>query len=193
MRFSFKIGKNVPDLVASWTAFANASEGILEESVKPGAGLIADEVRKAIEDLPLIDRVQDDTSGRLGGKEHAKNTRTGKAPKGAPKGVTRLEKEGLLEWAKGTGMGLAPMRKDKDFINTKLGFAGYNKHYTPKYKEGHPNVMVARAVEHGTSFRQKTPFISPVVRRYRGHAEDLMAKEFDKLVAKYGASYKSTV
>lgn len=194
MRYTFRVGKNVSKIVEHWSAFANASEEILEKTIYPGAGLIADEIRHAIEELPVIDRaVKEDGSARVGGKQHARNTRTGKAPKSAPAGVTKLEKEGLLEWAKNTGMGLAPMRKDKSFLNTKVGFAGYNKHVTPNYPKGHPNVMIARSVESGTSFRQKTPFIAPTVRKYRNQAENLMAKEFDSIVEKYGVSYKSTV
>lgn len=194
MRYTFKIGKNVPKLVDNWIAFANASDEILEQTVYPGAGLIADEIRHAIEQLPVINEtVKENGSARTGGKQHARDTTKGKAKKGAPAGVTRLEKEGLLEWAKGTGMGLAPIRKDKDFLNTKVGFAGYNRHVTPNYPKGHPNVMIARSVESGTSFRQKTPFIAPTVRKYRNQAEEKMAREFDRIVSTYGVTYKSTV
>lgn len=195
MRHTFKIGKNVPQIVSNWTAFANASEGLLEATVYPGAGLIADEIRKAIEALPVIDMtVKEDGSAKVGGKQHArKDTSKGKTRKGAPAGVTKVEKEGLLEWASGTGMGLAPMRTDKNFLNTKVGFNGYNKHITPNYPKGHPNAMIARSVESGTSFRRKTPFIAPTVRAFRNEAESLMAKEFDKLVSEFGNKYKSSV
>ncbi|MBQ6734847.1 MAG: hypothetical protein IJR00_08060 [Lachnospiraceae bacterium] len=171
----------------------------MEATIYPGAGLIADEIRNAIEALPVIDNVLDDTGGTLSKKsakrEYTKNVSQGKASKHAPAGVTKIEKEGLLEGGpfvkNDQGLGLAPIRKDKKFLNTKAGFAGYNKHITAKYDQGHPNAMVARAVESGTSFRRKCPFIAPTVRRFRHEAEDRMAKRFNQLVEEFGFTYKS--
>lgn len=65
-------------------------------------------------------------------------------------------------------IGLSPMENDNGFINTKLGFEGYDR-------KGHPNIVKARALESGTSRQQKKPFIRPAVNKVREEAENRMA------------------
>ena len=69
-------------------------------------------------------------------------------------GATRAQIDGLIE-----SMGLAPMKKFSEAINTKIGFDGYNSVVTKKYPKGQPNMMIARSINSGTSFRNKFPFV----------------------------------
>lgn len=91
--------------------------------------------------------------------------------------LTDYEKQGMLD-----GLGVAPMKKYGQEINTKIGMHGYNKHRTKKYPQGQPNAMIARSVEGGTSFRKPQPFIQPAVDQYKNKAQSAMSAEFDRQV-----------
>ena len=91
------------------------------------------------------------------------------------RGCTQRQKEGIIN-----GLGIAHFRNDGGFINVKIGVDGYNNVKTKKYPNGQPNAMIARAVESGTSFRNKSPFIAPAVSSSRGAAERAMADTYDK-------------
>lgn len=68
-------------------------------------------------------------------------------------------------------MGLTKMQDDFGFIHTKLGFDGYDRN-------GHPNIVKARALESGTSKQPKRPFIRPAVKR----VQDRAIKQMDETV-----------
>lgn len=95
------------------------------------------------------------------------------------RGVTDVERAGLKE-----GLGIAKMRTNGDEFDISIGFDGYNGDVTPKYPGGHPNSMIARTVESGTSWFAKTPFISQTGRANKGAAEAAMQQAFDEEIAK---------
>ena len=128
---------------------------MIENTVKKGGDVMADAMRKAIESIPVDNRLAKD-----GETLH---------------GISTLQKEGLLE-----SFGVAPVRNDNGFVNVKLGFDGYNGIHTEKYTKGQPNALIARAVNSGTSFRQPILFVDKTVREYKKRTEDAMIKEFDK-------------
>lgn len=176
MKLSIRVGDDVDKYIRKLEQFADATDGMLKATIYPGAEVIADEMRKAIEELPEIKTSPRETKGS--GTKRPKDNRTrSKRPK--PAGVTKVEKEGLLD-----GLGIAGMRYDGSLLNAKIGMDGYNKHVTDKWPKGHPNAMIARSVESGTSFRQKTPFIEPTARKNKARAENEMKREFDKQAAK---------
>lgn len=88
------------------------------------------------------------------------------------------QREGLQ-----SGLGIARFRDDSGFIHVKIGMDGYNSHVTKKYPKGQPNAMIARAINNGTSFSRKYPFIDRAVSSTRAKAEKRMADEFDQLTA----------
>lgn len=97
-----------------------------------------------------------------------------------PKSVcSEKQKQGLLD-----GLGIARMREDDGTYNVKIGFDGYNSHVTKKYPKGHANSMIARAIESGTSFSAKHPFVAPAVRATKDAAEKAMADEINKELTK---------
>jgi len=97
-----------------------------------------------------------------------------------PKSVcTDVQRKGLLD-----GLGIASMRQDGGEYNVKVGFDGYNGHITKKYPKGHANSMIARAIESGTSFSPKHPYIAPAVRATKEQAEKAMADEINKELTK---------
>lgn len=138
------------------TMLDNSAE-IAGKMVYKGAGIVADEIKKRISQIPERD-------------EHGE---------GRQRGVTDAERAGLSE-----SLGISRLRNDEGFFNEKIGFDGYNSYVTKKYPKGHPNSMVARTIESGTSWLQKTPFIAPAVSASRDRAEKEMEKIFDDSIKK---------
>ena len=120
------------------------SEEFLERAVAKGAAPVADSIRAGIQALPAED------FRRLRGNDtfHV---------------ITKSEKKDLTD-----GFGLTPISRDrKGFVNTKAGFDGYGSFPTKSYPRGVPNQLVARAVESGSSVREKIPFVKTAVRKSR--------------------------
>lgn len=90
-----------------------------------------------------------------------------------------VERDGLLD-----GFGVSKMQDENGYYNVKVGFDGYNADVTKKYPKGKPNSMIARAIEGGTSFQPKYPFVGPAVRATKDAAEKAMAEEIDKYLQK---------
>ena len=76
--------------------------------------------------------------------------------------------------------GISPILQDqKGDWNAKIGFDGYGSHPTAKYPQGLPNQMMVRAIESGTSFRDKHPFVRPAVRQTQKACEEAMENRID--------------
>lgn len=133
---------------------------IAGEAIYEGAGIIADEIRKGIESLPVI-------------------TGYGTENNPLPGGVTSTQKKGLLD-----GLGISKMQNENGYFDVKIGFDGYNRTITKDYPSGQPNQLVARGVESGTSWKQKRPFVRPAVNRARKAAEKKMAEVIDTEIEK---------
>ena len=96
------------------------------------ADIVADAVREEINALPAEPDVE-------ALKAWSKGER-------AP--LTIKEKKGLQE-----SFGITKMLEEDGYYHVKLGFDGYNDIKTKKYPKGQPNVLVARAIESGSSIR----------------------------------------
>lgn len=134
---------------------SDKAEGMIKRAVYDGAGVVLQAAIAEIEALPVVENRYNVT----------------KLPM---QGVTETQKRGLI-----AGIGLAKMVNDNGFINTKLGFDGYNAVRTNKYPNGQPNALIARAVNSGSSVRVKNPFINRAVRAAKAKAEAAMAARFD--------------
>ena len=90
--------------------------------------------------------------------------------------ITPIQKYGLMH-----GMGISHMQlKSGGTLDVKTGYHGYNKMVTDNYRRGQPNVMVARSVLHGTSFRRKNDYEGRAIRRVRKEALESMQEEINK-------------
>lgn len=107
------------------------------------ADLIANKVRENIEALPTVSETESLRAFRQREKT----------------GLTIEQKKGLQQ-----GFGISKMQNDDGYWNVKLGFDGYNQIQTKTYPKGQPNALIARAVESGSSIRDKSPFIRPAIR-----------------------------
>lgn len=100
-----------------------------------------------------------------------------KHEKGSPGGVKEYERKAMLE-----GMGIAHIRIDDDgLLNTRVGFDGYHEMPDGSKK---PIPMIARAINSGTSFSPKQPFVREAVRGKRTEVEDAVQKVFENEVNK---------
>lgn len=129
------------------------------ESIYEGAKIVADAVKEEIHALPVDER------------NHPKD--------GMLHGVKKLQKIGLEH-----GLGIAPLQNGRGFENVKIGFDGYNLIKTKSNPKGQPNVMIARAVESGTSFSEKIPFVRNALKKARNQAKKKMIKSFDEAIGK---------
>lgn len=128
-------------------------ETVCGAAIYEGAKIVADVITQEINAIPTVDH-------RAHGAESNKLN-----------GLTTLQKKGLED-----GFGITPMRNENGYYNVKLGFDGYNQVKTEKYPSGQPNVMIARSVNSGASFRVKNPFVDRAVRASRKQAEEAMIK-----------------
>lgn len=140
------------------------AEGILKKAVYEGAKVVAEECEKGIESIPVVRG-----SWAIG------------TPNSKVRGLVRKQKEGLKE-----GFGISKMRNENGSINVRLGFDGYNNFITRKYPNGEPNVMIARAVESGTTFREKFPFMRPAINRAKQRSIEAMELQIEKDLKMYG-------
>lgn len=132
-----------------------SSREIAEKALYEGAGIVADEIKAGIENLPT-----DENWG----------TQANPA-----RGIKKKQKQGLQD-----SFGISPIQDDNGFINVLAGFDGYNAIKTKKRPKGQPNQMIARVAESGTSFSQKTPFFNQAVRRSKPAAEKKMKETFEQ-------------
>lgn len=140
---------------------------IIGEAIYPAAGIVTDQIKANIQNLKVSGR-----NSRRGTQADPIDT------------ITSAQKQGLID-----GLGISKMKDSDGFVNVKVGEDGYNSQVSDmNVKAGwtstrQANAMIARAVESGTSFRKKTPFIEPAVRKTRKEAEQAMEEELDKQIA----------
>lgn len=148
--------EGVDEYIAELNKLGGATEEIVGKTIYHGAKVVADAIKANIRALPV-------TQGVYGDDNHKLN------------GITAAQKTGLIN-----GFGISPMRKTGTQSDVKIGFDGYNRTFTKRFPTGQPNVMVARSIEGGTSFRQKHPFVAPAVRATKGQAEQIMKETLEK-------------
>lgn len=141
----------------------NNSLTIIQKAAAKGAAPIADACKANLNGLETMNKGEAVAAWKK--KEKGK--------------LTEKQKQGLIE-----SMGLAPMRNDNGYINTKLGFDGYNKVITKSWPKGQPNAMIARVLESGSSAMDKQPFIRPAVSAKKNEAEKIMQETLDKEIKK---------
>lgn len=130
---------------------------ILERAAQAGANPVADEIRKRLDALPS------DAFRHLEDEDKFS---------GVPVG-NHLD---LLD-----SLGVTPPGRDKNgFVHVKVGWDGYGSHPTKAYPQGIPNQLLARAIESGSSVRQKIPFVRPAVKASQKQALEAMGRVIDE-------------
>jgi HK97 gp10 family phage protein len=138
--------------------------------IYPAAGIVADEIKKNIRSLPI------NAKGERGTTANPID------------GVTAAQRTGLEQ-----GMGIAKIQNKDGYVNVKIGFDGYNSqasngsHTKGKtWTHRQANIVIARSVEHGTSFRRAHPFVAPAVRASQQRAKEEMEKQIEAQLKKMG-------
>lgn len=144
------------DYVSHLAHIGMNTEPCMKKAVFEGAKVVADAIRSEIEALPEDQENFHATS----------DYRTS--------GITSRQKDGLLN-----GLGISGIENNDGVVNCKVGFNGYNDVKTRAYPKGQPNVLIARAVISGTTYRVKNPFVSRAVKRVKAQAEAAMTSAFD--------------
>lgn len=152
----FQVGKGIDGYIKALGVNLDEIHGTCGRAVFDGAKIVADTIKSNIDRLPV-----------LKSEWYSAENQTS--------GVTARQKQGLQD-----GFGIAPMVNDDGYYNVKVGFHGYNSQKTWRYPEGQPNAMIARAVEGGTSFRRKHPFVAPAIRKSRAKAERAIQERIER-------------
>ena len=143
----------IDDYFAQLNKLGTKATGLCKRALYDGAAVIANSVRAEVNALPTSDR-------------DAKN--------GESQPILSYEKDGLVE-----GLGIAKMKDEHGVIYTRIDFDGYNRLKSKKYPSGHPNSMIARAINSGTSKRRKNPFMTRGVNKGRAQAQAAMSARMD--------------
>jgi hypothetical protein len=151
--------KGLEEYEAQLLKLRGLTEQMIGEAIYEGAAIVADEVKKGIESIPIDDRY---AAG--GTMLH---------------GITQEQKQGLLD-----GFGIASMQNENGYLHVKLGFNGYNSMRTKNFPNGQPNSMIARSVNSGSSFRQRIPFVDNAVNSAKSRAEERMKQKLDEAIEK---------
>ena len=150
--------RKIEDLKADVTKICKAT-------VYPGAGILAEAVRKEVDALPTI---RD--------SEALENFRSGEVQPS----LSVRQKAGLQK-----SLGISSIKKESSgSVQASVGFPGYNSVRTQHFPNGQPNAEVARSLEKGTSYLQRDPFMSRAVRAARKAAVAAMAEECDNQIAR---------
>lgn len=150
----------------------------LHKAVRAGADVLADEVRKEINNLP------EEGFHKLRGHDDKMFI----GPPQVFRAVPHTHKKALQE-----GFGITDIKTDgHGFVHAKLGFEGYADEVTKSktYPNGLPIPLIARAIESGSSNRAKIPFVRPAVHRKRKEAiqamEDKLREEIEGVMIEGG-------
>ena len=143
------------------------TDAVCARAVQKGAGIVADQIRTNLEALAEDAHYSPTHPEYYFLSENEKFT-----------GIPTEQKKDLLD-----ALGITPVGVDElGNYNAKIGFDGYGSQPTAKYPQGIPNPMVARAVESGTSFRPKQPFVRPAVRSTKQKVVEAMQEVIDAAI-----------
>ena len=146
-KMTFKAGE---EYVIRLSRLAQSVDRIAKKALYHGAKVVTDQIRKNIESLP-----EEEDRYLLNGDKFS--------------GIPHEQKEDVLN-----GLGVTKMENDGDGFNVKIGFDGYGSRPTKQYPKGLPNQMVMRALESGSSVRQKRPVVRPAVNATKEKVVEVM-------------------
>lgn len=148
-------------ILTQMSTLGNRTDDICKQAIYAGAQILVDQIRANLDALPT-----DKFRFLQDGDQFT--------------GVPEMYKRDLQE-----DLGIAPMQVDFDGNwNTKIGFEGCGILETNTYPIGVPLVMLARAVESGSSYRAPTPFVRPAISKARSRAQKAMAQKVEGEIKK---------
>ena len=158
--------KGLEEYEKKLSSMANSTEDVGKAAVYVGAGIVADAMREEIMALPTGEGDMPGLPPRAGDGE--------KISVISPKQKSDLSKS----------LGIAPIKNEHGYIQTRVGFDGYGSVKTKKYPKGLPNILLARSINSGTSFMKKNPFARRAVTRTKKIVVEKMGKKVDEEIKK---------
>lgn len=145
------------ELAKELGTIADHAGSIASAALYEGSGYMADQIRHSIERFEVDNRV------------HVTNR------------VLDYEKEALQN-----GLTIEKFSKDtaRGVTQTAITFHGYSDHRTSTYPTGVPTILLARAINKGTSFRRANRFFPNTVNRVRKETETRMVKKAEEEMRK---------
>lgn len=140
------------------------SKKFIGKIIYKGAKVMTDAMDKSIDKIPTEKSIKKGMPKR-GTKENPIN------------GLTAAQKSDLHK-----GLGIAKKQIVAGKTNVKIGFDGYGSTPTRKYRDGVPNILLARSVTSGTSFRKKNPAIRNAITRAKKKTLEAMDQEAEKIL-----------
>lgn len=137
------------------------TEEICGAAVYAMADIVTDEIRKNLEKVETVSNKEAIAAWKEGRKVS----------------LTKPQKEALEQ-----SLGISSMQNEGGYYNVKAGFDGYNTTKTKKYPHGQPNAMIARSLDSGSSFREKTPFVRTAVKTARKPAVEKAQQVIDQKI-----------
>lgn len=150
----------IDEYMATLRKVSDNTQDVLKKAVYEGASVSASELKRQVEALPSVN----DNYNLV---VYA-NKKSGKRDTAKYK-LSATQKKGLLN-----SLGIAPFNVENGVIDTHIGFDGYNNIKTKKYPQGQPNILIARVVESGSSYFNKTPFIRKAIKNSKKKTEEVM-------------------
>lgn len=147
--------KGMDEYIRQLNNVATATHDVAKAAVYAGADVVANEIRKGMEGLKTVTN------------EYAMACYRRREPCY----ISDRQKKALLD-----SFGVAKMRNKQGYINTKLGYDGYNDIVTRRWPKGQPNAMIARSCNHGSTAMIRQPFLDSAVARARDPAIRAMDK-----------------
>lgn len=136
------------------------AEKVCKATVYPGAQILADAMRQAVDALPTISDQRAMGNWQAGRPSEA---------------LSVSQKAGLQE-----SLGVSPIRKDRNgMVQTSVGFTGYNSVKTHAHPNGQPNALIARSLEKGTSTLKRNRFVENTIRAVKPQILEAMQQEAD--------------
>lgn len=144
------------DLINKLSKLSGNTTSIAKQVVRAGANPVADEIKKNLEKNLNDPAYVGKGDGGLFGTKTTKPTGD------------------LLN-----SFGVSPADVNRNgVVNVHIGFSGYDR-------KGVPNALKARAMESGTSWLRKRPFVRPAVEKTRQKCLDEMEKAMDDAMKIY--------
>lgn len=157
--------KGLEPLNKTLVGLAGAGYGIAKMAVYDGARVVTDEVRSRVKRLKVTEPGRPKNIDKIYGV------------------MTDLERNDLEE-----GLGIARIgfddRTGKGTVRTVIGFAGYGRRKTRRYKRGLPNALLARSIVKPSKLREQTKFTENAMKHARRKAVAAMVDTGEKAIAK---------
>ena len=136
----------------------NHTDGLFRRCAYEGAKVIADEIKKGLNNLRVVE-------ARWGTSKHPLQ------------GVTEKQKADLIK-----SMGVSRIQTANGVTTVSVGFHGYGSEPTKQYPKGIPNRLLIQEVESGTSFMRKQPVVRSAINRAKKSLDSAIQNEATKYI-----------